>query len=69
MTIDALIMFLGACIALLPFLGLPNSWDTVLLLLAGVAIVSLGISVRYRLQSVPKEGVRDMYKESSAESA
>lgn len=49
MTIDALIMLAGAFVALLPFLGLPTSWDTVLLFLAGLAIVSLGIMVRRRL--------------------
>lgn len=69
MTLDALIMLAGAFVALLPFLGLPNSWDTVLLLLAGVAIVSLGISVRYRLQSMSKEEARDTYRESPPESA
>lgn len=49
MTLDALIMFTGAFVALLPFLGFPNSWDTVLLVLAGVLIIALGIVVRRRL--------------------
>lgn len=46
MTIDTLIMLSGAIVAVLPFLGLPNSWDTVLYFLAGVAVISLGIVVR-----------------------
>lgn len=49
MTLDALIMFLGGFVAVLPFLGFPNSWDTVLLFLAGVVTVVLGIIVRQRL--------------------
>ena len=46
MTIDALIMLAGALVALLPFLGFPNSWDTVLFFIAGIFIVALGIIVR-----------------------
>jgi hypothetical protein len=48
MTLDALIMFAGAFVAVLPFLGFPNSWDTVLFFLAGVFVISLGIVVRRR---------------------
>ncbi len=48
MTLDALIMLFGAFVALLPFLGFPNSWDTVLLLIAGIIIIALGIVVRRR---------------------
>lgn len=46
MTLDTLIMIAGGFVATLPFLGLPNSWDTVLLFCAGVGIVALGILVR-----------------------
>jgi VIT1/CCC1 family predicted Fe2+/Mn2+ transporter len=46
MTLDALIMFSGAFVALLPFLGFPLSWDTALFFLAGIFIVGLGIVVR-----------------------
>lgn len=49
MTIDALIMFAGTFVAMLPFLGFPNSWDTFLLLFAGVFVIALGIVVRRRL--------------------
>lgn len=49
MTLDALIMLLGAVVALLPFLGFPNSWDTAILLVAGIIIVALGIVVRRRM--------------------
>ena len=48
MTIDTLIMLAGAFVAVLPFLGFPNSWDTALFFLAGVFIISLGIVVRRR---------------------
>lgn len=48
MTLDALIMLAGAFVAVLPFLGFPNSWDTVFFFLAGIFIVALGIVVRRR---------------------
>lgn len=48
MTLDTLIIGSGAFVALLPFLGFPNSWDTVLLFLAGIFVVGLGITVRRR---------------------
>lgn len=46
MTLDTLIMLSGACVALLPYLGLPNSWDSVLLVILGVCIIALGVVVR-----------------------
>lgn len=49
MTLDALIMASGAFVALLPFLGFPNSWDRVLLFCAGAVIVALGVAVRRRV--------------------
>ena len=48
MTIDTLIMFSGAFVAILPFLGFPNSWDKVFLLIVGVFVIALGIFVRRR---------------------
>jgi hypothetical protein len=48
MTIDALIMLAGAFVLIEPQLGFPNSWDGVLLFIAGVVIVALGIAVRRR---------------------
>lgn len=52
MTLDALIMFAGALVALLPFLGFPNSWDKIILLALGIIIVTLGIMVRRRGKGV-----------------
>ena len=48
MTLDTLVMLAGAFVATLPFLGFPNSWDTVLFFLAGIFIIGLGIVVRRR---------------------
>ncbi|OGG59968.1 hypothetical protein A3C86_00990 [Candidatus Kaiserbacteria bacterium RIFCSPHIGHO2_02_FULL_49_16] len=48
MSLDSLIMLSGAFVALLPFLGFPNSWDNVLLFLAGIFVIALGIIVRRR---------------------
>ena len=43
---DVILMLLGVWIALLPFLGFPNSWDKVLFLISGVILISIGISMR-----------------------
>lgn len=48
MTLDTLIMLSGALVAVLPFLGFPNSWDNVIFFLAGVFVIALGITVRRR---------------------
>ena len=48
MTLDALIMFAGALVALMPFLGFPNSWDAFIFLFLGIFIVVLGIVLRRR---------------------
>lgn len=46
MTLDALIIFFGGLVALVPFLGFPSSWDRVILLTAGIMLIVLGIAVR-----------------------
>ncbi len=51
MTIDALIMLTGGFVAVLPFLGFPNSWDTAFLFLAGILIIVLGIVVRREINT------------------
>jgi sugar phosphate permease len=56
MTLDTLIMLSGAFVAVLPFLGFPNSWDTALFFLAGIFIIALGIVVRRRGADRPGDG-------------
>ena len=41
-------MFSGALVALLPFLGFPNSWDKFMFLGLGLFVIALGIMVRRR---------------------
>ncbi len=48
MTLDTLIMFLGAFVVLEPQLGFPTNWDNALLFIVGVLIIALGIAVRRR---------------------
>lgn len=48
MSLDAIIMLIGALVALVPFLGFPNSWDRIIFLVLGVLIIVLGIVVRRR---------------------
>lgn len=59
MTLDTLIMLSGAFVALLPFLGFPNSWDRILFLLAGAFIVILGIIARRRLNERIRRTISD----------
>lgn len=56
MTLDTLIMSGGAFVAILPFLGIPQSIDTVLLFLAGVFLIGLGIAMRRRLGTSLRKG-------------
>jgi len=39
MTKDLVIIILGVWVALVPFLGFPNQWDTIIFMLSGFAIV------------------------------
>ena len=62
MKLDTLIMFVGAVVALLPFLGFPVSWDHALFFFLGLCVVALGVAVRRRLfhandtKQIPFEG-------------
>lgn len=58
MTVDALLMLSGTFVAVLPFLGFPQSWDTALLFIVGVFVVALGIVVRRR-GLLPREQSRN----------
>lgn len=63
MTLDSLIMLCGVLVAILPFLGFPNSWDTVFFVILGVVMISLGIVVRRR---APRRNDRaSVYEEST----
>ena len=48
MTLDALIILAGTLVAMLPFAGFPNSWDTVIFFFLGLLVIGLGIVVRRR---------------------
>lgn len=66
MTIDALIMLSGAFVAVLPFLGFPNSWDSYLFVIAGAFTIALGIVVRRRLgRSEKKTDTSAQFAESA----
>lgn len=62
MTLDTLIMFSGALVAVLPFLGFPNSWDNAIFFLAGVFVIALGIVVRRRGLGLPEEDRRALHE-------
>ncbi|MEK7093315.1 MAG: hypothetical protein AAB927_02415 [Patescibacteria group bacterium] len=61
MTLDALIMLSGGFVAVLPFLGFPNSWDSVFFFLAGVLIIGLGIVVRRRGLGLDEDKRRELH--------
>jgi len=67
MTLDMFIIFGGAFVAILPFLGFPNSWDRVLLLIVGICIVALGFVVRRRVSPDASSRARssETYTEST----
>jgi hypothetical protein len=48
MTLDTLIILAGSLVAILPFLGFPNTWDSVFFVLLGALVIGLGIVVRRR---------------------
>ena len=48
MTLDTLIMLLGAFVLIEPQLGFPHTWDTPLLSIAGIIVIALGIAERRR---------------------
>lgn len=50
MTIEALIVFLGIIVTVLPFLGFPLAIDNVILVALGICVILLGIVVRRRAQ-------------------
>lgn len=58
MTVDTLILLCGVLVAIMPFLGFPNSWDTVIFFVLGLCIIALGIVVRRRTPR--KEDARDI---------
>lgn len=67
MTLDTLIMLTGALVAVLPFLGFPNSWDNVLFFLAGVLVIALGIIVRRRGLGLPEDERRRLEERQAAQ--
>lgn len=58
MTKDVLLMLLGGFTAFLPFLGFPNSWDTVIFVILGMSVVFVGIAVRRSSRGRATEAVR-----------
>lgn len=51
MSKEALVILFGALVGLMPYLGLPGSWRTVLLSVAGLVIVLLGVLLRREVLS------------------
>ncbi|MBM3260884.1 hypothetical protein FJY93_00525 [Candidatus Kaiserbacteria bacterium] len=67
MTLDAVIMLVGAIVAILPFLGFPSSWDSVLYFILGVIVIALGIVVRRRSAHTTSDAKRVSAKDTYVE--
>ena len=48
MTLDSIIILIGALIVILPFLGFPPQWSAYMVAVLGLIVVALGIIVRRR---------------------
>ncbi|OGG53744.1 hypothetical protein A3H16_04315 [Candidatus Kaiserbacteria bacterium RIFCSPLOWO2_12_FULL_53_8] len=69
MSLDALIMCAGAFVAILPFLGFPNTWDNIFFFLTGIFIIALGIVVRRREGHSKELQENQTYAESTSHSS
>lgn len=62
--------FLGIFIFLIPFLGLPSSWKTALVVICGLSLIGLSIKITLPKRAVPsknrvrKEKVTPIFVES-----
>ncbi len=65
MTLDSLIILSGALVAILPFLGFPNTWDAVIFVVLGALVVALGIVVRRRAPRRPVHDRDSIFVENS----
>lgn len=66
MTLDSLIMLSGAFVAVLPFLGFPNSWDNAFFLIAGIFIIAFGVAVRRRIHKKGEQHGGNAFTEHDA---
>jgi membrane protein implicated in regulation of membrane protease activity len=48
MTLDTVIMFAGALVAIMSYLGFPTTVDSIIFLILGIIIIACGIAVRRR---------------------
>lgn len=68
MTKDTVLFLLGGFVALLPFMGFPNTWDTWLLVGAGMSVCAVGVAVRRakRPRSAPRASMAQTIPSPSA---
>ncbi len=65
---DLIIIVLGALVALVPFLGFPNRWDTVIFVVSGISIVVLMFMLRRDILNHAANGVTQRHEDAFAES-
>jgi hypothetical protein len=49
MSKDLIVIILGILVAIMPFLGFPRSWETIIFLISGLIIAILGLILRGKL--------------------
>ncbi len=59
MSKDMAVVILGVWITILPYLGIPNSWRTAILLCSGLAVAALGFAMRR--DALRRGSKRDMH--------
>ncbi len=68
MSKDIAIILLGFWVAVLPFLGFPNSWDRIMYVVSGIGVVLLMVLLRREivsyLDTVMKKKAADVYMEN-----
>ncbi|MDB5225297.1 MAG: hypothetical protein JWL87_249 [Candidatus Adlerbacteria bacterium] len=70
MSKEMLVIALGVLVVITPYLGIPGSWKTVLLIVAGVAIAGAGFLLRGEsLARGAGRGERDHFVENTSASS
>jgi cytochrome c biogenesis protein CcdA len=64
MSLDALIMLVGALVAIIPFLGFTVAMQMWIIFILGIIIIALGIAVRRRGQRLERAHRRGEFVES-----
>ncbi len=60
------IITLGFAVAILPFLGFPASWDTVMFVVLGLAVATLAIRIMMLAAAMERDAEPESYQQNTA---